>query len=661
MREEAFFFDSAASQPDGERQGRLFGVLHRPTGRSRRGSGWVFCHAWGAERTHSHRLMFESARALAREGYDVLRFDCRGAGESSGARGESTLDDHVADAACAAAELERRAGVPCRGMLGLRLGATVAARAARELVARESGPRGRECALVMWEPVAEGRRFSAELLRTAMANELVLTGVRPRTRVELEAALSGGEAIMIDGHPLTRAMFASVAAVDLEREGRPTRAPVLIAQIDPRPGRAPAEPLRRLRDAWARGGETELRAVRAPPAWLRVKEYDWRPRELLGGTLEWVRGHQAARVRRGPSPASARGGLSDRANADADANAVADVDERPVEFRVLGERARGVAHLPRDVEPGVPAVAMLAAGDSCRSSLFYVPLARALARDGWPVLRFDPRGIGDSDGDLGCATVAEAFRKIQLGHFVPDCLAAVDFMERELGRGTSVLTGLCGGAITAVYASARDPRVVGTVPLELRLERTPLERFRFGGTRAQYLSWAQLASSSRRTLFLLSVRRGLHWMREVLRKMRAAVAWVARHRGIPGSDAWFVSRLGPGANTGMLRALKGSLERGVPSLCIFGETEEPRMFESVRPGLTGARPRGGGAGPLEAFLERRVIEGADHNFVARGSTERLFATLGGWLSHPERPWAVPRRAREAREEREGRGDGKRAA
>ena len=650
VREEAFFFDSAASlpdgQPDGEREGRLFGVLHRPAGRSRRGAGWVFCHPLGTERTNSHRLMFEFARALAREGYNVLRFDYRGAGESSGARGEVTLESHVVDALTAAVELERRAGVPCRGMLGLRLGAAVAARAARG-----PGPGGRECALAMWEPVAEGRRYSAELLRTAMANELVLTGGRPRTRAELEAALSGGEAIMVDGHPLTRAMFASIAAVDLAREGRPASAPVLVTQIDPRPGRQPAEPLRRLRDAWARGGETELRAVRAPPAWLRVKEYDWRPRELFGGTLEWIRAHQGSRARRGSPPAPATGRRSDRA----DVNAIAGVDERPVEFDVLGERVRGVAHVPWEVAAGVPAVVMLAAGDSCRSSLFYVPLARTLARDGWPVLRFDPRGIGDSDGDVGCATVAEAFRKIQLGGFVPDCIAAVDFMERELGVGTSVLTGLCGGAVTAGHAAARDPRVVGTVPLELRLKLAPLARFRFGGTRAQYLSWAQIASSSPWTLFLLSARRALHWVREMLRRVRVAVARVARRREVAGSDAWFASRLGPGTNFAMLRAMRHSLERGVASLCIFGDTEGPRLFESVLSGLTAARGRGAGARSPDALLEHRVIEGADHNFVARGSTERLFATLRAWLSHPERPWAVPRDARRAR------GKGKRAA
>jgi len=632
--EEAFFFDSETEQ--------IFGVLHRPPEGHRRGTGWLICDPFGTERTHSHRLMFEFARALAREGNDVLRFDYRGRGDSSGSPGDFTLSDHVADATAAAAELERRAGVPCSGILGLRLGATVAARAV--------GTSGRDPLLVMWEPVMDGGRYRDELLRVAMAGELAISGAAPRSRLDLQAALQRDEAVVVEGHALTRGMFDSFAMVDLATEGRPTRAPILIMQIDACPTSPPRDMPSRLREVYGTEGDADLAIVRAPPAWLRVKEYDWRPVELFHGTLDWIRAHQGPPKRSLPDTGAvgrqhlAQPGRRPRARIPASAaiinrNRVIDADERPVEFRVLGESVSGVAHVPREVAPGVPGIIMLAAGESCRTALFYVPLARMLARAGWPVLRFDPRGVGDSGGDLGCATLVEAFRKIQAGGLVPDCLAAVDFMDRELGCRTSLLTGLCGGAITAVYAAARDPRVVGMAPLELRLEYTPLPRFRFRGTTAQYLSWAQIASSSRRMLFLLSVRRGLHWLREGFRRMRATAARLARPWAEAGSRNWFVRRLGPGANVEMLHALRRSLGRKVPTLCVFGDTNEPRMFEEVLPGLVDGQAASGG------ILERRVIVGADHNFVARGSTERLFAALTEWISHPGRPWTVPPRAR----------------
>jgi pimeloyl-ACP methyl ester carboxylesterase len=580
-------------------------------------------------------MMVEFARALAREGFDVLRFDYRGGGDSTGMAGEFTLDDNVADALVAAAELERRTGVQCSGILGLRLGAVVAARAAKAS--------GREPAIVMWEPVTDGVRYRSELLRTAMANELVDSGAAPRTRAELEAALLRDEVVVVDSHPLTQAMFASLATVDLAAAGRPTEGDVLIVQIDARSARPARKPLEHLRDAYAHKGAADLAIVRAPPAWLRVKEYDWRPAELFGRTLEWIRAHPALKANRRRRPATTLTSAPVRVRPESvREDRSIEADERPVEFRVLGERVSGILHAPREVTPGAPGIVMLAAGESCRSALFYVPLARTLARAGWPVLRFDPRGVGDSDGDLGCATLVEAFRKIQAGGLVPDCIAAVDYMERELGVGTSLLTGLCGGAITSVYAAARDPRVVGIAPLELRLAYTPLPRFKFSGTAAQYLSWTQIASSSRRMFFLLSVRRGLHWIRESFRKMRTAAARVIRSSDEVGSDRWFIHQLGPNANVEMLRALRRSLERGVPGLFVFGDTDEPRMFVQVAPGLAAGRPVGGD------LLAQRVIAGADHNFMTCGSTERLFATLTEWLSSAERPWTVPPQARTQR-------------
>jgi exosortase A-associated hydrolase 1 len=82
----------------------------------------------------------------------------------------------------------------------------------------------------------------------------------------------------------------------------------------------------------------------------------------------------------------------------------------------------------------------------------FVLLARDLARDGIPVLRFDYRGMGDSDGE------ARSFESID-----DDIAAAIAALKRESGVARVVLWGLCDGASAALMYAARDRRVAGIV------------------------------------------------------------------------------------------------------------------------------------------------------------------------------------------------------
>ncbi len=84
----------------------------------------------------------------------------------------------------------------------------------------------------------------------------------------------------------------------------------------------------------------------------------------------------------------------------------------------------------------------------------FVLMARCLAEAGFPVLRFDARGMGDSDGDF------PGFE-----HCVDDISAAIDaFHEHQPGLRKLVVWGLCDGASAALlYLHTRkgDPRVCG--------------------------------------------------------------------------------------------------------------------------------------------------------------------------------------------------------
>lgn len=110
-------------------------------------------------------------------------------------------------------------------------------------------------------------------------------------------------------------------------------------------------------------------------------------------------------------------------------------------------------------EPGArrPMVIFLNAGVLHRVGphRLHVVLARQLARSGFPCLRLDLSGIGDSRGVPGDLT----FR----ASAVADARAAMDRMAADGGIERFVLFGLCSGADNALATAKVDPRVVGLI------------------------------------------------------------------------------------------------------------------------------------------------------------------------------------------------------
>lgn len=89
-----------------------------------------------------------------------------------------------------------------------------------------------------------------------------------------------------------------------------------------------------------------------------------------------------------------------------------------------------------------------------------VRLARFLAERGYLVLRFDPLGIGESDGRLPIASVNEVWNEIGRGAWVQDTLQICRELRRQFAIRTIVVGGLCGGAITAQLAAASAPALI---------------------------------------------------------------------------------------------------------------------------------------------------------------------------------------------------------
>lgn len=97
----------------------------------------------------------------------------------------------------------------------------------------------------------------------------------------------------------------------------------------------------------------------------------------------------------------------------------------------------------------------------------YIKIARMLARQGCYVLRMDPTGIGDSEGEIPQDSVADVWGDIQQGRFIQDVVLFNDFILDTCQLDYLALIGSCGGAITALLAAERDKRVDNLVLIDV--------------------------------------------------------------------------------------------------------------------------------------------------------------------------------------------------
>lgn len=159
---------------------------------------------------------------------------------------------------------------------------------------------------------------------------------------------------------------------------------------------------------------------------------------------------------------------------------------QPVVFpNAAGNRLLGMLHQPStNRNPGI-AIVLLSPGIKGRIAphRLYVKLARRLCDAGFLVLRFDFYGLGDAEGELNEKLVADVYGSVSVGRYVEDTIAAMNWLQQEHQTERFVLSGLCGGAITGLFAGARDPRVDALVGLAI-----PVIQYGDNSMRYRYLS-----------------------------------------------------------------------------------------------------------------------------------------------------------------------------
>ena len=257
---DAFFFGSP------ERQ--LFGALHPARGAASRHEGVLMCNPFGQEAVRAHRLYRVIAERLARSGFDVLRFDYYGTGDSAGADADGELEGWARDVVTADQELKRRVHPQSITWLGARLGATVAASATAKSARAPDK-------LILWEPVFNGARYLQTLRQAhveALESSYVFLDPAWRTLLDANSPELSREGV---GFEIGTALLGQLQAFDATAAPVPRASRCVVVSM--RPGPEVSALVSTTCERWERSGHRVEQTV-------LDQTFEWLVEELADGT-----------------------------------------------------------------------------------------------------------------------------------------------------------------------------------------------------------------------------------------------------------------------------------------------------------------------------------------------------------------------------------------
>lgn len=575
MRREARYFGEGASS--------FFGWRHSEAAALSAGRVAVICGPVGYEYTRAHRTLRHLADRLARAGIPAIRFDYHGVGDSPGTDLDpERMETWKRNIRTAVGEARAWSGCESLCLVGVRLGATLAALVAQEIEVDE---------LVLWNPVIKGRPYVRELQAIAMSAE--------RAADEVAGALESAGSIM------SAQTLESLRAVDL-LASPPRAARVLVA------GRDDQAADTSLNEALTRSG-VRNEYVRLPGWAGMMAEHQFTvvPDAALDEIVAWV-----AKEPRAGRPLVLRGsGTRAITLATESETGTAMIEERLCAFggneRLFGVLSRAGTSTDR------PAVLLFNAGAVHRvgPNRVNVALARHLAACGLPCLRFDIEGIGDS--------VLQAAGRENHPYpptAVADARAAISYLRREFGYTRFIAAGLCSGAHNAFHAGLE---LSGETLCELVLIN-PLTFYWKEGMSLETTRHFEDAIQYRK-----SMRDPARWVKLLrggvnMRRLAQTVVALAKARVKAHADALREIVL-PHTAPRLSRDLRKLLASGQAVSLFIAEGDPGRDILMTGAKRTATRALSSGAMRLE------MIPGADHTFSQLAPRRDLVRRLGAHL------------------------------
>lgn len=189
----------------GDSQNPLFGIYHPPAGKENSQTAVLLCYPQAREYEITHWAIRQLAGMMVKAGSHVLRFDYSGTGDSAGDYDSVSLEKWKSDIQIAIDELKDTAWVKKVSLVGLRLGATLAALTAEEIEVEN---------LILWDPVVNGNDYIKELRNV----QDVLS-----THLGLSTASNGTNGNRPDGllgYPSPPGLESSIEEIDLTNNFR---------------------------------------------------------------------------------------------------------------------------------------------------------------------------------------------------------------------------------------------------------------------------------------------------------------------------------------------------------------------------------------------------------------------------------------------------------
>lgn len=246
----------------------MFGVYHPAKANKTPAYGVVVCPPILDEYMHSHRAVRQLAALAARKGLPTLRFDYYGTGDSGGEGTDVSMAQCEDDARTAIAELKDVSGVPKVFLVGLRVGASVAARVARG--------RFDVSRIVLWDPVVRGRAYLREVTER---HRLIMESVDPGT----PWSSNGTEELC--GFPVTERLRDELDTIDLTTTAAQPEKGMLVSVCEANDGYTELQisyKRRGLNCAWQHVAGQRIWEEKTLAAHELV------PTETLKGIVEWL-------------------------------------------------------------------------------------------------------------------------------------------------------------------------------------------------------------------------------------------------------------------------------------------------------------------------------------------------------------------------------------